>query len=334
MDGKIPHSYLYKEGESMKKIVKLLLIIGLSLTLLGGCLFLVGFGLTGFDIFALQNAQFEEKEYIENTENPVTSIALDFDTTDIKVLFDENAERVVINYPQRKNLNGKDLGNVLVVESENGVKITEQRKITVPVLFNFPSPVATLTLPAGRAYDLSITTDTGDLSFFGNATCSSLLLETDTGDVNTSNSTILCKGKGKIETDTGDVKLGAFDAQELSVTTDTGDVRFTSGKANSITVTRTTGDFSLLGSLTASSLHVRSTTGDVEAKNGVIDASTITFIASTGDVQATLAGKQSDYQTVVQTDTGKSNVTSSSVGARTLNVETDTGDIHISFTEN
>ena len=227
MDGKIPHSYLYKEGESMKKIVKLLLIIGLSLTLLGGCLFLVGFGLTGFDIFALQNVQFEEKEYIENTENPITSIALDFDTTDIKVLFDEKAERVVINYPQRKNLKGKDLGNVLVVESENGVKITEQRKITVPVLFNFPSPVATLTLPAGRAYDLSITTDTGDLSFFGNATCSSLLLETDTGDVNTSNSTILCKGKGKIETDTGDVKLGAFDAQELSVTTDTGDVRFT-----------------------------------------------------------------------------------------------------------
>ena len=49
----------------MKKIVKLLLIIGLSLTLLGGCLFLVGFGMTGFDIFALQNVQFEEKEYID-----------------------------------------------------------------------------------------------------------------------------------------------------------------------------------------------------------------------------------------------------------------------------
>ena len=320
----------------MKKIVKLLLIIGLSLTLLGGVVFLVGFGLTGFNIYALGNIKIAEKQYVERTENPVTAISLDFDIADFKVVFDDNAEGLVINYPQRQNKKGKNLTTIQIIETENAVQITEKSKPFLLSVFNFVSPTVTLTLPTTRAYDLSIRSDTGDISVLGKGVFSSLYLEADTGDITAA--TIACEENVKIETDTGDVTLGDFDVNNLSISVDTGDVCLTSGRANLLSIETDTGDFSLLGMLTLGSLHIETDTGDVEAAKGAIDADSVIISTDTGDISANLVGKQSDYAITVEHDTGDTNI-SSNLGSvtnptRVLKIETDTGDIYISFTEN
>jgi DUF4097 and DUF4098 domain-containing protein YvlB len=298
----------------MRKILKRFTLIGLLLTLLGGVIFLVGFAMSGFDIHKMGNIQIEEKQYSESAENPITSISLDFNLADFEILFDDDAESIFIEYPQRQTKKGKNLSKITLTETENSVTITETNNKFFLSAFNFVSPVVRVTLPASRTYDLSVESNTGDITILGNGTLSSLFLETSTGDTSTKRANLTCLGECEIETNTGDVYLGNFEADNLSISTDTGDIE-------------------LFGRLKANLLDIEVDTGDIEADDGVIDAVHIVLSADTGDIEATLLGNPSDYAIAADTDTGDSNISSSlgSSPTRWLEVETDTGDIDITF---
>ena len=296
----------------MKKWLKRLPLLGVATLLAGGLLFLVGFAITGFDVHALSNIQVQQKTYTESAENTITNLSLDFDTTDIQLVFDNSLTGMEVEYPQKQTIRGKNINTVTFTETENSLTVTEKEEFHLSI-FTFASPTLTLRLPTSRAYALSIKTSTGDIVIpQGNFT--SLSIETSTGDVSLNN--VQANGV-KIKVSTGDISLN-------NVTV-----------ASALLVETTTGDVKTAQKVTAETLSIKTDTGDIKARNSVINATTITLFTGTGDITATLTGTHMDYKISASTNTGDSNIDTNlgytENASRTLLLKTSTGDIRIYF---
>lgn len=299
----------------MKKIFKTLLIIGVCLVLLGGSVFFVGFAIGGGKWGTLGSTQVEQKRFTETAENVLSSVKIDYENADVQIVFDENAQSVVIDYPQLQNKKGKSVSKVTVTETAGSVAISE--KIDQWGLFgiwNFTSPKLTVTLPAAREFAVTVDTDNGDVSVKGDGKATSMYLETDNGDIHAKNAKVVCQGKLQMETDKGDVHLfGYATASEISVSTDNGDVEMETG------------------TLEAKEIRMEVDNGDIDV--AVLKADKISLEADNGDVEATIFGKQADYTVTVELDLGESNIRNSVGGTKTLYVSVDLGDIEIDFAE-
>jgi len=134
-----------------------------------------------------------------------------------------------------------------------------------------------------------------------------LALETDTGDVIIEGNATLTNLL--IETDTGDVRTKN---STLSVSgrafleTDTGDVRLEKINASSLTVEADTGDVTLADCTVSQNIDISTDTGDITFV-GVIVCEALKCEADTGDVDGEDA----------------------TVDAKTISIETDTGDVEL-----
>ncbi len=154
-----------------------------------------------------------------------------------------------------------------------------------------------------------------------------------------------------IERTAGDITVGQLQLERLTLATTTGDIRLDNATAENATLNASTGHISI-GQLEATeTLQCNATTGDVDGNLlksreiaiststgnislGDIEGEQVTLRATTGDIQGTLAGKGGDYTIHSSTDNGDNNLPESlSGGSKTLDVETDAGDINISFTD-
>lgn len=299
----------------MKKFFKITLIVGLCLLLLGGIIFVIGLGASGWDIKALGNTQVQMLQYTETEE--LNTIVIDYENADIKLNADKNAEKIVIDYPQFQNKKGKNLSTLTVTETDGAIKISEKMKSWGFGTWDFTSPCVTVTLPASRSVAVTLLTNNGDISVNGNLQLTSLTAETDNGDVSAKGATISCSGDIRVESDNGDLTLGACAAQNVYLETDNGDIR-------------------IGGAVTAESVYAETDNGDISG-DGVIDGNALVFDTDVGDVTLTIAGKQSDYAITVENDVGSSNVQTNlgiiETATRSLKVKSDVGDIHIAFTE-
>ena len=309
----------------MKKVWIIFLTIGCSLLLLGGALFTFGFGLAGWDVKALQNTQVTEKTYTEATAGALNRIALDFDVTDVKVVFSEETDKVTITYPQLQTRKGANLSEIKITETEDSISFCEKTTKWWRVsLFGTPNATATVTLPIGKKYSLSlktdtgdvllsgngefadvcVATDTGDVKFSGTFAASTLEVETDTGDVRLDNASIVCDKYISLATDTGDIAAADFTADSLKIETDTGDVKFSGNGTvvNKAEIETDTGDVRISKSLTAATVVISTDTGKVLLGN--LSGASLSASTNTGDIKS-LSDCVLDFTTVeLITDTG------------------------------
>ena len=342
----------------MKKSIRKILIVGLCLTLFGCILFVVGCGGNGFDFSKLSSVQIKQMEYVEAEGKALTNLSLNFNSTNFKVILDENAERISISYPQRQNKKGKDISHIEITENETGIQIVEDRQKHF-YLFDFTNPSVTLTLPKARVYALSLSASTGDINLSDEGSFSTLQLTVSTGSIAVSNVTATdvsltastgdirltdttATGNVTVQVSTGDISLTKITAATLSATASTGDVKIDSLTIeNAMKVETSTGSHTFLGSIKTNSLTLIADTGKIKAREALIDATTISITADTGDVAMQLVGNKNDYATTVETDTGSKNISSNLENVldglisptRTLKVKTDTGDIKVYFAE-
>ena len=158
-------------------------------------------------------------------------------------------------------------------------------------------------LPNITGAELSITTDTGDVTLPSWLSFTAVKVVTDTGDVTAQG--VVAPKELLITTDTGDVTLQACETFMLSITTDTGDIMLSDCRAHTL-------------------LGITTCTGDVELR--AVDAQGSVITTDTGDVKGTLL---SDKEFVVKTSTGDVNVPASVSGAGKCSVTTSTGDIDL-----
>ena len=345
----------------MNKAMKMILILGGIFLLLGACLFGAAVWMIGGEFDRLSDTVVEQTRYNEPEGAAFDTVVLDFENSDVQIVFDPESTHLSIDYPLLYSRDGTPKNEVTVTETDGSVVIREKIIWYRQWLsWNFTSPKVTVILPANRTYDLNICTDNGDINLdtgdqkYANAPCntSNVLLETDNGAIGMIDTAVLnCTGHVTCTTANGRIALGTVNAARLTAKTDNGEVYLTGGTiGGEASFTSNNGELRIGGGLTAQ--HVQMETdngailvgGDVTAEGfvaetdngnirifGSLDAQSITLISDVGDIYADLAASRNDYTVTLTQDTGKSNISSYAGGARVLTVTTDVGDVEILF---
>ncbi len=329
--------------KKMKNILKRICIFATAFILIGGALFGVGILAEKGNWKRLSHLTAKAHTYTETVDsvNEINRISISYKASaTVSVHFSATADKVSVSYESLHTKSGKPVGTVTLSDTDGHLKIQETHNWKAAIrsisTFNFSTKIKVdVTLPAARTYDLSIHTDTGDVTFDGeDCRLTSLRILGDTADISLQND-IVCLGNSMIETDTGDIKLNNIETERLDLETDTGDIKLGNVTAKDLFAEIDTGDCKIVGKITAESVSISTDTGDVITDDiGIVDAAVLRLEADTGDIKLNLAGKLNDYNIAIEIDTGKTNVSKQQMGgSRNLNVETDTGDVYVYFAE-
>ena len=320
--------------QTAKKVLIILLIVFGGLTLLGGSIFTIAMAAAGWDFTVMNTVKYEQYEFTETQTN--TSITLLCDTQDIKVLVDEDATKIRVEYAEKFTKNGKQLTDYAIYEEAGNLKIVQKYIHNFYMEFYVGDPVYLYVyLPKNMTYSIYLETDTGDVHFNDDLTLTDLAIKTDTGDVHL-RSELSVTNSVKISVTTGDVNIRKpISTKQVNISTSTGDVDISGDvTADSVNIKTTTGDVEL-GNLTGNTLNVTTSTGDVECeKDTLLDFVNLQFKTTTGDVDICLAGNYTDYSVDVKTSTGDVNLVGypDSSKSKTLFIRTSTGDIRGIYT--
>lgn len=327
----------------MKKLLKRLCMLSGIFIIIGAVVFGIGFLGSDLKFKNLSHLTTKAYAYTESAQTAGTEInkvTIAYESNaNVRVQFSDTADVISASYGSVVTKNGKSAGTVTLTDANGHLQIKETRSWkekfrTLAWSSAFAEVNVEVTLPADRTYELAIYTNTGDVSFDGTAChLTSLTIVGDTTDIYAQNTDIVCSGNAKLETDTGDIKIGALTAKNVSIETDTGDVELKGDLfAETLQIECDTGDCEIFGNLTAKNVRIETDTGDVVMKNNsILDAEIILIETDTGDVNIKLAGTLLDYTITVDVDTGKCNVSNLNAGARKLNISVDTGDVDVYF---
>ena len=135
-----------------------------------------------------------------------------------------------------------------------------------------------------------------------------------------------------LEATTGSIRLSNLNvAESITAETSTGSVYMTNVASAEIARRGSTGSTKLTD-VSANALNARVTTGSIALDT--VDAQSLTLRATTGSISGTLAGRMADYTIRSSVSTGSNSLPEAlDGGARTLNADTTTGSIRLSFAD-
>lgn len=320
----------------MNTFLKVILIIGLILTLSGACIFVTAIAASKWDLTVLSDTVTEYKTYTEPVGKETDTITLDFENADIILQFSADDDTLTIQYPQLFDKNGNEKTEITLTHTDTGITICEKALWyrNLISLWNFSTPQVVVTLPTERAYTLHIETNNGAISVNGiSGACNEITLTTDNGKISTRDADLTCTRSLTLSTDNGKLELGKIHAQQLFAETDNGNLLANGSLyADRIEISSDNGSLVFNGDLSADTLLAETDNGSITI-SGILAASDITLESNVGSIRAYLAGKRSDYSVRVEHDLGNTNITSQAGGEKNLSVQTDIGNIEISFTE-
>lgn len=315
----------------MSKGIKIWLVIGASLILIGGIIFSGVMMTLDWDFTKLATVKYETNSY-DITES-FKNIKIMTDTTD--VVFVKSEKIKVVCREESKVLHSVNVeGDTLVIEEIYTKKWYENIGI------NFGTPKITVYIPEGEYGNLTIKTSTGDTDIPKGFTFENIDITQTTGSVKCLASS---NGDIKIKTSTGSIKVenitaGLLDLKvstgninatkvecvgDFLVNVSTGKVKLENVKCNDIISSGDTGDITLKNVIADEKIDLKRSTGDVKFDG--CDASELIILTDTGDVKGTLL---SDKVFIVKTDTGSIKVPETVSGGK-CKITTDTGDIKI-----
>ena len=315
----------------MNRSVKIWLIVGASLVLIGTIIFAGVMSALEWDFSSLSTAKYVTNEY--QISGSYKNIMVLTNTANISFVPSETTK--VVCYEQAKVKH-----SVTVRDNTLLIEVNDTRKWYEHIGINFGSPKITVYIPKGEYGTLTIKGDTGNTEIPNDFTFESIYILQSTGDVKCLSS---AGGDIKIKTSTGNIKVKNITAGSLELKASTGDINATNVesvgdfsvkvstgnanlenvKCNNIISTGDTGDITLNNVISKVNFSVTRSTGNVKF-NGC-DAGEISITTDTGDVLGTLL---SDKVFITETDTGSVKVPETVSGGK-CKITTDTGNIKI-----
>ena len=239
----------------MKKNVKISILIASILCVAGLLICTAGLFLMDFDFSKLNTLPTKTNTHVVTEE--FTNISIQTDTADVVFAISEDDScYVVCNETEKLTHSVRVEGDTLVIQREDHRKWYDHIGISI-VEYS-----VTVYLPRFEYANISIETDTGDVSVGNVNVTENVSIETDTGDVLLRATEV--GNKLTVVTDTGDVTLDRADASSISVTTDTGDVTGTLLSEKIFFAESDTGDIRVPQSMTGGRCEIRTDTGDIE----------------------------------------------------------------------
>lgn len=216
-----------------------------------------------------------------------------------------NSDKLVIKYytPEKTN-------DVSLSESNGLVKYTRERKSDkVMIGIDYTDTTTVVTLPKDFHGEVKTTSTSGGTKISG-AECSDLSAKTSSGSIKLEN--ISADNSVNVKATSGSVKVSNVAASKSSFETSSGSIK-------------------LENLVSTEKIIAKATSGSIHITDIVSDA--IGIKASSGSVGGTIKGRESDYSVLANTSSGSCNLDNSREGTKTLDVETTSGSVKISFAE-
>ena len=289
-------------------MLKQILIIAAALFLVGGIVFFIAFAASGFNFNGLSPMTVENKTYTESATNPINSITLKYLNADVKIAF---GDTLSVSYPTILSKGGNAVSEVFVTDTNGKLTLSERIDPMKSIVLGDIKPEVVISVPRDRVCDFRIETENGSVTMEGEG---------------------LPVGSFIADTDNGNVTLNKLSATAIHASTDNGFITVTDATASvKIALETDNGEIEMFGNITAPALEAETSTGDISHENGAIFSDKINITTEIGDIEATLAGSQSDYTILIEKSLGTSNVSNATGGSKRAELETDMGDIEISF---
>lgn len=298
----------------MSKTIKKWLITAASLTALGFIILIGAMAALDFDFSKISTLKYETNTYEVNGD--FDKISIDVNITDIVFAQSDDESCQVVCFEAEKVKHS--------VRCTNGtltIGVTDNRKWYDHFGISFSSPKMTIYLPKSEYASLLIDTDTSDINIPKSFSFNELEIESDTGNVdcmaNVSDSI-------EIESDTGDIGISSVSSKcDIDIKTDTGSIKLTDVNCTNFSAESDTGNISLVNVIAEDAIYVESDTGNVKLKNS--DASKLSIETDTGDVTGTLL---SEKIFIAKSSTGRVKVPDTESGGK-CEIRTATGNIKI-----
>lgn len=321
----------------MDQTIKVWLIVGAALVILGLLIFTVVMSLNHWDFTKLGTVK-----YVTNThtiQQAVTDIFIETGTADILFgVSDDNTCKVVCQEPENMK-HAVDLEDGILT-----VRSVDERKWHELIGISAGHSQVTVYLPQREYGALTVKASTADVALPRELRFENVQITLSTGDVS---SFAAVTQTAKIKTSTGKIWVEGIapEALELSATTGhitvsdvacrgdvtvavtTGKVRLTDMTCRNLRSTGNTGDLSLSNVVASGSFDLKRSTGDILFTK--CDAAEITVKTDTGDVTGSLI---SEKVFIAQTSTGHVKVPKTATGGR-CDISTNTGDIEFQIEE-
>lgn len=284
-----------------------------------------------WDFNRLSTVEYETSTY-EITDD-FKNISILTDVADITLI---KGEKNIIECYEIKNLTH----NVAVLNGELTIKVQDNRKWYEHIGIFLGAPKITVYLTENEYERLIIKGDTGSTNVPKDFTFNTINIESDTGEITLG---ATAKNIIKLKTDTGHIKADGFAAKNLEITTATGSQKISNVSiANEIETGASTGKV-VLENVTCKSLEAQGDTGSLTLKNVIAtenfdlerstgnitlersDAAEMFIDTDTGNIKGTIL---SSKIFLTKSETGKIDVTKSDTGGR-CEISTDTGNIKI-----
>ncbi len=299
----------------MSKQIKVWLIIGTVLIIIGSIIFCGVMIMLNFDFTRLSTNKYQTNSY-DITEN-FKDIAILTDTADVTFIMSDDDKITVTCYEQE---NMKHL--VCVKYDTLLISLDDNRKWYKYIGINFNSPKITISIPKGEYGELNVNLSTGDVNVPKEFTFKNIDIKGSTGSIKTQSS---ATQNIKLKTSTGHIYAENITANTVDVSVSTGKVNLKNAKCKNLISTGNTGDVNLDNVIADEKFSITRSTGDINFKN--CDATEIFIETDTGDVTGSLL---SDKVFITHTDTGKISVPKTTTGGK-CEITTDTGDIKINI---
>lgn len=298
----------------MSKTIKKWLITAASLTALGFIILIGAMAALDFDFSKISTLKYETNTYEVNGD--FDKISIDVNITDIVFAQSDDESCQVVCFEAEKVKHS--------VRCTNGtltIGVTDNRKWYDYFGISFASPKMTIYLPKSEYASLLIDTDTSDINIPKSFSFNELEIESDTGNVdcmaNVSDSI-------EIESDTGDIGISSVSSKcDIDIKTDTGSIKLTDVDCTNFSAESDTGNISLVNVIAEDAIYVESDTGNVKLKNS--DASKLSIETDTGNVTGTLL---SEKIFIAKSSTGRVKVPDTESGGK-CEIRTATGNIKI-----
>ena len=300
----------------MSKTTKIWLITAMTLVTLGAILFAGVMAQYDWDFTKLSTVKYVTNTYEVHGE--FDKISINVDTTEIEFVPTENETCSIVSFEAEQVKHSATVQNGTLI-----IGTVDTRKWYDHICISLGSPKMTVYLPQNEYASLIIETDTGDINIPKDFAFDKIEIDGDTSDVScfAPVANVL-----DIELSTGDIIIDSITADQIKLTATTGEIAVNSVTAkNNIDIETDTGTITLKNVVATGTISIESDTGDVRFEGS--DAIEISVKTDTGDVTGTLL---SEKVFITETSTGSINVPKTTSGGK-CEITTSTGDINISI---
>jgi len=300
----------------MSKTTKIWLIIATALVALGAMIFVGVMAQYDWDFTKLSTVTYVTNTYEVSDE--FDKISINVDTTEIEFAPTENETCSIVSFEAEQVKHSATVQNGTLI-----ISTVDTRKWYDHICISLGSPKMTVYLPQNEYASLIIETDTGDINIPKDFAFDKIEIDGDTSDVScfAPVANVL-----DIELSTGDIIIDSITADQIKLTATTGEIAVNSVTAkNNIDIETDTGTITLKNVVATGTISIKSDTGDVRFEGS--DAIEISVKTDTGDVTGTLL---SEKVFITETSTGRINVPKTTSGGK-CEITTSTGDINISI---